>query len=272
MIATAFLVMQFIISAKAGLVNAVDGTANVRVQEQVAAGAPIQTGTGRVEILLNPGTFLRLDEDSEAVLDSVDLTDIQVRLLSGSAIVDSTNVEKDSPIRVTYGTETLTISKPGIYRIPEDATSASLDDWSQQRSMTIAAANARAADTDAALNGQGFQTPGLLPYGGYPGALLPSSPYSPYSVTSGFGLARGPFSYFSSYGGYSFYQPFVTPFPLLNIVPVRPVLIPSPRPTTIFPRPTLPTTTATTRPAGTSVPRPMPTARPAARAGGHGHR
>jgi hypothetical protein len=35
MLTTAFVIMQFIISAKAGLVNAVEGTANVRVQEQV---------------------------------------------------------------------------------------------------------------------------------------------------------------------------------------------------------------------------------------------
>ena len=104
MITTAFLVMQFIISAKAGLVNAVDGTVNVHVQEMVPSGAPIQTGpSGRVEILLNPGTFLRLGEDSQVVLDSVDLADVRVRILSGSAVIECNSVQKDSPITVTDG-------------------------------------------------------------------------------------------------------------------------------------------------------------------------
>src|SRR5215469_7762093 len=120
MITTAFLILQFIISAKAGLVNDVDGTANVRVQEQVAAGQSIQTGpASRVEILLNPSTFLRMDENSEVVLDSVDLANVQVRIVSGSAIIDSGAVEKGSPIQVTDGTETLSISKPGTYRFPD---------------------------------------------------------------------------------------------------------------------------------------------------------
>src|SRR5262249_31379411 len=111
MLTTAFLIMQFIISAKAGLVNAVEGDANVRVNQQVNAGAPIRTeATGRVEIQLNPGSFLRLGENSEAVLDSVDLTDIQVRIVSGIAIIESTAVDKSTPIHVTDGDRTQLIA------------------------------------------------------------------------------------------------------------------------------------------------------------------
>jgi len=102
MLATAFLVMQFIISAKAGLVNAVEGVTNVRVQQQVPAGTLIQTGsTGRIEVLLNPRSFLRLGENAQVVLDSVELTNIAVRILSGSAIIEATTIDKDNPIRVT---------------------------------------------------------------------------------------------------------------------------------------------------------------------------
>jgi hypothetical protein len=225
MITTAFLVMQFIISAKAGLVNAVEGTANVHVQELVPAGAPIRTGpSGRVEILLNPGTFLRLGEDSEALLDSVELTDVQVRIISGSAIIECGAVEKDTPIRVTYGTETLSISKPGTYRFPEDAASTSLGAWNQQRSELIAAANARSAETDAAMNNPAF------PYQGqplYPG-LWPSGPLP------GIGSAVSPFSFFSAYtGGYRFYQPFPTMAPLLLYPPI--IVRPLPRPSPVLP-------------------------------------
>src|SRR5579862_9184219 len=117
MLQAAFIVMQFIISAKAGLVNAVEGPVNVQVQQQVEAGAPIQTAPmGKVEILLNPGSFLRLDENSEAVLDSVELTNIAIRILAGSAIVESSSVEKDNPIRVTDGSLSVLITAPGLYK------------------------------------------------------------------------------------------------------------------------------------------------------------
>jgi hypothetical protein len=237
MITTAFLVMQFIISAKAGLVNAVEGTANVHVQQQVPAGASIETGpSGRVELLLNPGTFLRLGENSQAVLDSVELTAVQVHILSGSAIIECGSVEKDSPIRVTDGTETLSISKPGTYRFPEDSQSASLDDWNQQRSELIAAVNARSAETDTASNFPASPYPGLypgLPY--YPASIWPNS----LSPTIG-----SPFAFFSPYiGGYRFYQP---PLVLLPPVIVRPL----PRPVPVQPRPPV------TRPPSTSRPGP----------------
>src|SRR5689334_5825231 len=98
MMTIAFLIMQFIISAKAGLVNAVEGVANVQVQEQVPVGKIIQTGpAGRIEIILNPGSFLRIGENSQAVLDSAELTNIAIRVVAGSAIIESTNLDKDSP-------------------------------------------------------------------------------------------------------------------------------------------------------------------------------
>jgi hypothetical protein len=258
MITTAFLVMQFIISAKAGLVNSIEGTANVRVQEMVPAGAPIQTGpNGRVEILLNPGTFLRLGEDSQAVLDSVDLADIQVHILSGSAVIECSSVEKDSPIRVTDGTETVTISKPGTYRFPEDAVSASLDDWNQQRSELIAAANARSAATDAASNNPAFPSQGWPLYPGAVGASVYPGVYP--------GVAS-PFSYYPSYlggYGYGFYQPLGATPPLVLLYP-RPIIPiiprPLPRPVAIAPRPGT-ATPGTSRPP-VAVTRPPSTSRP----------
>jgi hypothetical protein len=124
MLRAAFIVMQFIISAKAGLVNAVEGPVNVQVHEQVPAEALIQTAPrGQVEILLNPGSFLRLGENSEAVLDSVELTNIAIRILTGSAIIESSSVEKDSPIRVTDGSLSVLITAPGLYKFSANTAS-----------------------------------------------------------------------------------------------------------------------------------------------------
>jgi hypothetical protein len=274
MITTAFLVMQFIISAKAGLVNAVDGTANVHVQEMVSAGAPIQTGpSGRVEILLNPGTFLRLGEDSQAVLDSVDLTDVRVTILSGSAVIECNSIQKDSPITVTDGTETVSISKPGTYRFPEDAVSDSLEDWSQQRSELIAKANARSAATDAASNNPTFPSQaGAL----YPGATA-WPPYIGSTWPNGLHpVAASPLSFYPSYVGgygYSFYQPLVATPPLVLYPPliIRPLPRPVPvtlRPVPVTPRPPIRPPIAS-RPAPTSHPAPAGASRVGARAVGH---
>ena len=124
MLATAFLVMQFIISAKAGLVNAVEGVTNARVQQQAPAGTLIQTGsTGRIEVLLNPGCFLRLGENAQVVLDSVELTNIAVRILSGSAIIEATTIDKDNPIRVTEEQLTVLIVAPGLYQFSKNTAS-----------------------------------------------------------------------------------------------------------------------------------------------------
>ena len=44
MLPVIFFLMQYMVSAKAGLVNYVDGQVNVRLHEQITAGAPIETG------------------------------------------------------------------------------------------------------------------------------------------------------------------------------------------------------------------------------------
>lgn len=247
MLTTAFLIMQFIISAKAGLVNDVEGDANVRVNQQVNAGVPIQTGaTGRVEVMLNPGSFLRLGENSEVVLDSVDLTDIQVRVVSGIAIIESSAVDKNSPIRVSSGDKTQLIASPGVYKFTENGLpeqTSELEQWSQQRSKEIAAINARSAQSDSASY-YPTEPYGQLLYPGGPFRSLPgSSPYlapypSPYLAPYSF---VQPFSFFPWYGGgYRFYQPLVpTPSVVLSpSIPRPPIRRPAPLPpgpTTIRP-------------------------------------
>ena len=184
MLATTILTLQFMISAKAGLVNYIDGQANVRLHQQVPPGVPIQTGSGsHAEILLNPGSFLRLDENTTVVFDAVELTNIAVRVVAGTVVIESAEVDKQAPIRVTSGNLRSLIVAQGVYRFsgdtayvmdgklrPADSSltvkkgqeitavgdhyeknaltlstdSAALDSWSRQRSSELAAANAMA--------------------------------------------------------------------------------------------------------------------------------
>jgi hypothetical protein len=264
MLTTAFLVMQFIISAKAGLVNAVEGAANVRLQEQVPAGSPIETSsTGRVEVLLNPGSFLRLGENSSAVLDSVELTNIRVRILSGSAIIEAGSIEKDSPIRVTNGQLKVLIVAPGVYRFSENTASVldgelrtedsalSINKGSQikprgdqgdqyeeskipspEQASSLDEWNQQRSKQVASANTRSSETDSAsnsqVP--AYPGLFLYPGAILPYSVPSGVFPAPSPFSFFQWYnGGYSYFQP-LTPGPPLLLYPPFRVGRPRPRP------------------------------------------
>ena len=127
MLGTVFLLMQYMVSAKAGLVNYVDGQANVRVHEQIVAGAPVETGPqSHVELLLNPGSFLRIGENSTVVLDSVELSRIAVRIVQGTALIEAGDIDKRIPIRVTTGQLQALIVSSGTYRF-SDGTAVVLD-------------------------------------------------------------------------------------------------------------------------------------------------
>jgi hypothetical protein len=113
----AALLVQYVVSVKAGLVNDVQGTANVTMMQTVNAGRPIRTGSdGHVEILLRPGSFLRLGEDSEATLDDVDLSNVKVTIQHGPALVEAAEINKDHPLTITTGNLTTKIRNTGIYR------------------------------------------------------------------------------------------------------------------------------------------------------------
>jgi hypothetical protein len=120
---------KYLISAKAGGVNYVAGNVKVlrkgddRQQsltetDDLGSGDIVTTGAGgRVEVLLNPGSYMRVDENSEFELTDASLDNLQVRLIRGSAVVEATgsdDVELALKIN-TPQTEAL-IVKGGIYR------------------------------------------------------------------------------------------------------------------------------------------------------------
>jgi hypothetical protein len=119
--------MQYVVSVKAGLVNHVQGTANVVEMEQVKQGQSIQTKyNGYVEVLLTPGSFLRIGESSSVVLDGVELESVSLRVLEGPAVIEVVDINKKHPIKVTTGGLTTNLIAPGIYRF-EDGVATVID-------------------------------------------------------------------------------------------------------------------------------------------------
>ena len=130
---------KFVISARAGGINAVTGEAAVSsrrdasdwqqlmITDDLDSGDRVRTANdGRVEILLNPGSYLRLGGNSEVELLDNSLANLEVRLLRGTAIVEATGADGlELNIGISTPHTRLAIVRQGLYRlnvIPEDAT------------------------------------------------------------------------------------------------------------------------------------------------------
>jgi hypothetical protein len=120
---------KFVISAKAGGINAVTGQASVHargesdwqqlmITDDLNAGDRVRTaGDGRVEILLNPGSYLRVGGDSEIELANNSLDKLEVVLLRGTAIVEATGQDGiELNINVSTPHAKLAIVRHGLYR------------------------------------------------------------------------------------------------------------------------------------------------------------
>jgi hypothetical protein len=117
---------QAVISAHAGIVQYVEGRAylNDDVIEpkfgqfpDIKENQEFRTEDGRAEILLTPGVFLRLGENSAIRMLSTRLTDTKVEVLSGSAVVECNDVPKDNSIQAIYKGNAIRFEKQGLYRI-----------------------------------------------------------------------------------------------------------------------------------------------------------
>ena len=129
---------KFVISAHAGGVNVVTGRAALRshgagdwqeltITEDLETGDVVRTGLdGRVEVLLNPGSYLRIGENSEIELTDNSLENLAIRLVRGTAIVEVTGTD-DTELLINIATPhtRMAIVRRGLYRVnvvPGDAT------------------------------------------------------------------------------------------------------------------------------------------------------
>lgn len=120
---------KFVISARAGGVNAVTGRASLRhgntewqeltIKEDLEAGDVVKTGLdGRVEMLLNPGSYMRIGENSEFELADNSLENLEVRLIRGTAIVEVAGADDEELfIGITTPHTRMSIIRRGLYRV-----------------------------------------------------------------------------------------------------------------------------------------------------------
>ena len=115
---------QSVISARSGLVHYVEGDVFLGDQKvepkfgnypDVKEKAVLRTELGRAEVLLNPGVFLRLGENSSFRMITNRLIDTRVDLLTGRAEVEADEIAKDTGVTIVCKDAAVTLRKTGVY-------------------------------------------------------------------------------------------------------------------------------------------------------------
>jgi hypothetical protein len=119
-----------VISARAGGVNLVSGDVKVRraasadwlalsTADELKGGDTVRTGAdGRVEVLLNPGSYFRAGGGAEFTLASTDLDDLRIELARGSAVVEASGYgDTRIWLEVEIPGALVKIERSGVYRL-----------------------------------------------------------------------------------------------------------------------------------------------------------
>lgn len=161
---------MYVISAKAGGVNFIEGKVSVTRTDgksgyllkgdTVEIGDKVTTGAdGKAEILLNPGSFVRLAPNSEFEFVTTALDDLRLKLTRGSAILE-VYADDDYTVLVNTPNAQFLAIKSGVYRIDVLADNSSkLEVWEgkarvnnaevkEGRAATVAAGSTAVAKFD----------------------------------------------------------------------------------------------------------------------------
>ena len=154
----------YVISAKAGGVNYIEGTVNVARKtgrsglllkgDTLEIGDKVSTGAnGKAEILLNPGSFVRLAGSSEFEFSTTALDDLQLKLNSGSAIFEVIT-DNEFTFAVNTPKAKFFVVKTGVYRVDVSGDGTSkIEVWKGKAQIGDVYATEVKAGRQAVVNG-----------------------------------------------------------------------------------------------------------------------
>ena len=122
---------QHLVSSKAGFVNRVEGKVYIQRQDseadeqgraslgtQLRNGDRLRTGVNSyAEVLLSPGSYLRLDEETEIRALNTNIAEPRFELLKGSIILEASDLDKRTPLEIITPHGPVAIAKVGVYRL-----------------------------------------------------------------------------------------------------------------------------------------------------------
>ncbi len=116
---------MYVVSAKAGVINVIEGDVSymrdraawskLTSGDELREGDTVKTGANsHAEILLTPGCYLRLSENTEFILSDTSVNKFKIEILEGSALIEASVIE-DRMTVATPKTE-FSIIRKGLYR------------------------------------------------------------------------------------------------------------------------------------------------------------
>jgi hypothetical protein len=161
------------ISARAGSIGYQQGLVYVDDQRvhsvsgkppfQMKNGQRLHIETGRVELLLGMGVYLRMLGASSIRMQETQLTDTRVLLEDGSAIIEVAGMNKGAQLRIVCGESITELKRDGLYRF--DAANIPTNDEMPARLRIYSgdAAVERAGIVGKVRSGQAVDLAGLEP-------------------------------------------------------------------------------------------------------------
>jgi FecR protein len=129
-------------TALPGTVNYTEGSVNIDGQPvssakssqpvQVAPGQVLRTNQGKAEMLLTPGVFLRLSDNSAVRMVSPSLTDTRVDMVQGEAMIEADQVLEGNHLVVSTNGVDTQIMKHGLYRFTTNPAQVAVYDGKAQ--------------------------------------------------------------------------------------------------------------------------------------------
>ena len=152
------------IPAHPGMLNYVEGQASIDGRSvtnrnvgtaDLGNGQVIETAAGKAEILLTPGVFLRLGENSAVRMDSNGLIDTKIAILRGRAMIEADNLQKGNNIQVLENGAVTRLEKNGIYSFGAAPNAVATFDGKVQvteNDKTVELGRGRSTDLQAPLH------------------------------------------------------------------------------------------------------------------------
>src|SRR5882724_5591383 len=135
---------QPVISAKSGMISRAEGEVFVgdtaigdsqATFPEVKENAVLRTEHGRAEVLLTRGVYMRIGESASFKMLTNRLIDTRLEVLTGSAIVEADEINKDNNLTILAGEATVSVNKHGLFRF--DMNTGSIKVFDGTASVTV---------------------------------------------------------------------------------------------------------------------------------------
>jgi hypothetical protein len=161
---------QSVISAHSGVIHLAEGQVTVDGTEvhqkfgefgDVKMNQTLATQDGRAEVLLTPGVFLRVGENSSFKMVSNKLDDTRIEVINGTAMIQVSQLLEGNAITLISHDSTIELQKKGLYRVDADQNRFRVYDGEAQvisGEKKLTAKKGHEVELGAELVAKGFDT------------------------------------------------------------------------------------------------------------------